>query len=68
VLGHIINILSHSSGRAVRFCIGPSYGRANTANLEPNILLYCPPTRAIIYTYIAHWVPELNWSSERKRE
>jgi len=23
--------------------IGPPYGRANTASLEPNILLYCPP-------------------------
>jgi len=33
------------------FCIGPPYGRANTASLEPNILLYCPPTRAIIYMF-----------------
>jgi len=32
------------------FCIGPPYGQANTASLELNILLYCPPTRAIIYT------------------
>jgi len=36
------------------FCIGPPYSRANTASLEPNILLYCPPTRAIknIYTEV----------------
>ena len=33
------------------FCIGPPYGRANTASLEPNILLYCPPTRAITCMY-----------------
>jgi len=29
------------------FCIGPPYSQANTANIPPNILLYCPPTRAI---------------------
>ena len=34
------------------FCIGLPYGRANTASLELNILLYCPPTRAIIYIYV----------------
>jgi len=34
------------------FCIVPPYGLANTASLDPNILLYCPPTRAIIYIYM----------------
>ena len=33
------------------FCIGHPYGRTNTASLEPNILLYCPPTCAIVYIY-----------------
>ena len=53
LLGHIINILSlfrsSSTGEysILIFCIGPPYSRANTASLEPNILLYCPPTRAI---------------------
>jgi len=37
------------------FGIGPLYGRANTASLELNILLYCPPTHAIII-YIYYWL------------
>jgi len=55
VLGHIINILSDSLDQAVQENIPFSasvlapYGRVNTASLEPNILVYCPPTRAIIY-------------------
>ena len=57
VLGHIIIALlrSGSAGEylVLGFCIGPPYGWANTASLEPNILLYCPPTCAIIYIYIA---------------
>ena len=57
VPGHIINTVSHSLGRAVqeniRFCIGPPYSQANTASLEPNVLLYCPPTRAIIHIYLS---------------
>jgi len=53
VLGHItntgINIIAllrlGSTGEYLvfGFCIGPLCGRANTASLEPNILLYCPP-------------------------
>jgi len=38
------------------FYIGPPYGWANTASLKPNILLYCPPTHAIIYTYFAYYI------------
>jgi len=51
---YIIALLrSGSTGEysVLGFCIGPPYSRANTASLEPNILLYCPPTRAIIYIY-----------------
>ena len=39
------------------FCIGPPYGRANTASLEPTILLYCPPIHAIIYIYSPDLMP-----------
>jgi len=42
---YIIALLrSGSTGEysVLGFCIGPSYGRANTASLEPNIFLYCP--------------------------
>jgi len=39
------------------FCIGPPYGRANTASFELNILLYCPPTREIVYIYIINMTP-----------
>ena len=42
------------------FCIGHPYGRANTASLEPNILLYCPPTCAIVYIYILSSHPGIN--------
>ena len=53
---YIIALLrSGSTGEysVLGFCIGPPYGRANTASLEPNIFLYCPPTRAIIYMFRA---------------
>ena len=35
----------------LRLCIVPPCGRANTATLELNIPLYCPPSHAIIYIY-----------------
>ena len=36
----------------LRLYIVPPCGRANTAPLELNIPLYCPPSHAIIYIYI----------------
>ena len=47
-------IYQHSLGWAVQeniqfnFCIGPPYSWASTDSLEPSLLLYCPPTCAII--------------------
>ena len=38
----------------LRLCIVPPCGRANTATLELNIPLYCPPSHIIIYIYSIH--------------
>jgi len=68
-LGHIINTLLHFLGQAVQkniqflaSGIGPPQGRANTATLESNILLYCPLTCAIIYMYFKLNVVARFWS------
>jgi len=48
---HIVSLLRlGSTGEylVLSFCIGPPYGWADTASLEPNILLYCPSTCTIM--------------------
>ena len=43
------------------FCIVPCSTRANTASREPNIPLYCPPSRAV-NTWDCHiWIRERDW-------
>ena len=53
VLSTLLRFGSASDYSVLNFCIGPPYSWASTDSLEPSLLLYCPPTWAIIiYTCI----------------